>query len=153
MYPSNDFQAFLDSDFRDRSVLTGDHAHDGYGWKSPDREPKYRFVAWYNKWMISRRLLPGITDLSEAYLYTDDPRYAGKCAVLLRQLARYYPDYDCVNQSRYGIESDRTHYRKLQYYTWECLAVDVCARAYDAVFPASRSSRHSPATASTRSGG
>jgi hypothetical protein len=54
--------------------------------------------------MISRRLLPAITDLSEAYLYTDDPKYAEKCAVLLWQLAEYYPDYDYTNKSRYGTE-------------------------------------------------
>lgn len=139
IYPSNDFQAFLETDFQDRSLLTGDHPDDGFGWKSPDHAQKYWFVAWYNQWMIARRLLPAITDLSEAYLYTDNPRYAHKCAVLLWQLARYYPDYDYVNQSRYGLEIDRGYHGKLQYHTWECFTVDVCARAYDAISPALRS--------------
>lgn len=136
VYPSNDYQSFIDSGFKDRSLLTGDHPDDGFGWKSPDHKQKYWFVAWYNKWMVSRRLLPAITDLAEAYLYTDDRAFAHKCAVLLWQLAAYYPDYDYVNQSRYGIEIDRRYYGKLQYYTWECFTVDVSARAYDAISPA-----------------
>ncbi|MCK5803101.1 MAG: heparinase II/III family protein, partial [Lentisphaeria bacterium] len=136
IYPSNDYQAFIDSGYKDRTLITGDHPDDGFGWQSPDQKQKYWFVAWYNKSMVSRRLLPAITDLSEAYLYTDDQKFAHKCAVLLWQLATYYPDYDYVNQSRYGIEIDRSYYGKLQYYTWECFTVDVCARAYDAISPA-----------------
>ena len=38
-YPSNDFQAFLDSGLQDRSLLTGDNPDDGWGWKRPGRGP------------------------------------------------------------------------------------------------------------------
>ena len=159
VYPSNDFQEYLETALEatpervwdetgtrttpkiprlegDRSLLTGEFADDGYGWTSPDHDQKYWFVAWYNKWMITRRLLPAITDLSEAYLYTDEPKYAEKCAVLLWQLAEYYPDYDYTNKSRYGTEVNSAYYGRLQYHTWECFTVDVCVRAYDAIFPA-----------------
>jgi len=136
VYPSNDFQAFVDSGFKDRSLLTGDHPDDGWGWASPkDAKHKYWFVAWYNHWMTNRRLLPAIRRLSEAYLYTDDPKYARKCAVMLWQLAAYYPDYDYANQSRRGLEFDRSYYGRLLYYTWETFTVQVCSKAYDAIFP------------------
>jgi len=137
VYPSNDYQAFIDSGFQDRSLLTGDYPDDGWGWASPkDPKHKYWFVAWYNHWMTQRRLLPSIDKLANAYLYTDDLRYARKCAVMLWQLAKYYPDYDYAKQSRRGIEFDHGYYGRLFYYTWETSTVKSCSRAYDAIFPA-----------------
>ncbi|MFO7946739.1 MAG: heparinase II/III family protein [Armatimonadota bacterium] len=137
VYPSNDYQAFIDSGFEDRSLLTGDHPDDGWGWQSPEYpDQKYWFVAWYNHWMTRRRLLPAIDKLYRAYLFTDDPKYASKCGVLLWQIAEYYPDYDYVNQSRIGTEIKRNYHGKLFYHTWETSTVHSCARAYDAIYPA-----------------
>lgn len=137
VYPSNDYQAFIDSGFQDRSLLTGDYPDDGWGWKSPEHgDHKFWFVGWYNHWMTQRRLLPAIRELANAYLYSEDPRYAHKCAVLLWQLAEYYPDYDYVNQSRIGTEFNRGYHGKLFYHTWENSTVQACGRAYDAIFPA-----------------
>ena len=135
IYPSNDYQAFVDSGFQDRSLLTGDHADDGWGWVSPEygEEQKYWFVAWYNHWMVNRRLRPAIQHLRDAYLYTGDPRYAHKCAVLLWQLAEYYPDYDYARQSRNGLEINPNYHGRLLYHTWETFTMTDCATAYGAI--------------------
>ncbi len=138
VYPDSDYQAFIDTDFKDRSVLKGEIVDDGWGWVSPKHgeKHKYWFVGWYNHWMTQRRLHRAVTSLADAYLYTDDARYAHKCAVLLWQLARYYPDYDYANQSRIGLEINRGYNGKLFYHTWETSTVRNCSRAYDAIFPA-----------------
>ena len=137
VFPSNDFQAFLDSGMKDRDLLTGDYPDDGWGWTGPD-DPhhKYWFVAYYNHWLTWKRPLYPIRDLARAYLYTDDARYAHKCAVLLWQLAAYYPDYDYAKQSRRGTEFSPNYNGRLLYHTWETQTVSVCSAAYDAIFPA-----------------
>ncbi len=138
VYPDSDYQAFIDTDFQDRSVLKGEIVDDGWGWTSPKygSKQKYWFVAWYNHWMAQRHLHRPVRELSEAYLYTGDPSYARKCAVILWQLAKYYPDYDYAKQSRRGVELDHGYRGRLFYYTWECYTVQTCAKAYDAIFPA-----------------
>jgi len=138
VYPSNDYQAFIDSGFQDRSLLIGDYPDDGWGWTSPEygEARKYWFVAWYNHWMARRRLLPAIQYLRDAYLYTSDARYAHKCAVLLWQLAEYYPRYDYVNQSRNGTEINPGYQGRLLNHTWETGTMTICATAYGAIAPA-----------------
>ena len=137
VFPSNDFQAFLDSGMKDRDLLTGDYPDDGWGWTGPDDpDHKYWFVAYYNHWLTWQRPLYPIRDLARAYLYTDDPRYAHKCAILLWQLAQYYPDYDYAKQSRRGNEFDPNYNGRLLYHTWETQTVSFCSAAYDAIFPA-----------------
>ena len=135
-YPSNDFWAYLQGGCDDESLLTGDFVDDGWGWQSPDHDKKYWFVGFYAGEMTRRWLLPAIRDMSAAYLLTDDPRYAHKTALLLWKLAEHYPEYEYENQSRYGLEFQRTYYGRLQYYTWECFTIEAVAPAYDAVWPA-----------------
>lgn len=134
-YPSNDFAKFLATGMKDRSLLTGDHPDDGWGWRKPGEEKKYWFVGYYCHWSVKSFLLPAIRDLGQAAVLTGDPKYAHKCALLLWQLAQYYPDYQYEKQSRYGTEFDPAYFGKLMYHTWECWTVDVCGPAYDAVFP------------------
>ena len=136
VYPSNDFPAFMASGFRDRGLLTGDHPDDGWGWEKPGVEKKHWFVAFYAQWSVQRMLLPALRDLSQAYLLTNDERYAHACAVLLWQLADYYPRYEYETQSRYGTEFLRGYKGRLLYHTWECFTVKAVAPAYDAVWPA-----------------
>ena len=137
VYPDSDYQAFVDSDFKDRSVLKGEIIDDGWGWVSPKygEKRKYWFVGWYNHWMSQRLVHRPLQELSEAYLYTGDPKYARKCAVILWQLASYYPGYEFAKQSRNGTEYDHSYKGRLFYYTWECYTMEHCARAYDAIFP------------------
>jgi len=136
VYPSNDFQKFLDSGTKDRSLLTGDYPDDGWGWAGPkDPEHKYWFVAYYNHWMTRQALFNALRYLSQAYLYTDEPAYAQRCGLLLWQLAAYYPGYDYAKQSRKGIEHLPDAHGRLFYHTWETDTVVYCSEAYDAVFP------------------
>ncbi|NUQ01974.1 MAG: hypothetical protein HUU35_19175, partial [Armatimonadetes bacterium] len=134
-YPSNDFAAYLASGLKDTSLLTGEFADDGWGWRKPGAEKKFWFVAYYAQWLAYNHLLPALHDLSRAYLLTDDPRYAQATIILLRQLAEYYPDYLYEKQSRYGTEFDPRYHGRLLYHTWECFTVQAVAPAFDAVQP------------------
>ncbi len=136
-YPSNDFYAYLKSSMQDRSLLTGEYVDDGWGYeKAPGDKFRYWFVGYYAHWLVRNYLHPALDNLSRAYLITGDPRYAHKCAVLLWQLAVYYPDYQYETQSSYGKEVDPSYKGRLLYHTWETWTVEAAARAYDAVFPA-----------------
>jgi oligo-alginate lyase len=130
-YPSNDFGAFLASGVKDRSLLTGETPDDGWGWTKPGTKNKYCFVAYYCMWSVRLFLHPAIQNLSKAYLLTGDPKYAHKCAVLLWQLAQYYPDYDYAKQAPYEAQEG-----KLLYHTWETWTGQLVPEAYDAIRPA-----------------
>ena len=136
VFPSNDFQAYLDSGMKDRSLLTGDNPDDGFGWASPqDPGHNYWFVGYYAQWIVHKKVYTIIDGFYHAYLATGDDRYARKCAVMLWQLAMYYPEYDYAKQSRVGLEFDPDYNGKLLYHTWECWTVDRAVLAYDAIFP------------------
>ncbi len=148
-YPDNDFMAYYrsgwdghrwDPERADRSLLTGGAIiDDGWGWDDPadDSEQKYWFVAYYTHWVLVEQVVAGVLeDCSRAYLLTGDPAYAHKAAIVLWQLAEYYPDYAYEKQSRRGTEIDPNYLGKLLYHTWETRTVSRAALAYDAVFPA-----------------
>ena len=138
-YPSNDFAAFLASGLKDRSLLTGNCPDDGWGWNKPGGKANYWFVAYYAHWSMRNFLLPAIRSLGTAAVICDDParaaRYAHKCALLLWQLAEYYPDYEYSKQSREGREHNPNYTGKLFNMIWEVATPDVSAPAYDAVRP------------------
>ena len=137
VYPSNDFAAFMQSGYRDRSLLTGPYPDDGWGCPLPGFAKPFWFVAVYAHWSVVRLLLPALEDLSRAYLLTDDPRYAHAGAVLLWQLAEYYPRYAYETQSRYGKEVEPGYLGRLLYHTWESLyTCQTTPPAYDAIRPA-----------------
>lgn len=136
-YPSNDYAAYLKGGLHDKSLLTGEYVDDGWGYlKHPGDKRKYWFVAYYAHWMARNWLHPALENLSQAYLLTGDAKYAHKCALLLWQLARYYPQYAYEKQSSYGLENDPGYVGRLLYHTWETWTVQICALAYDAVAPA-----------------
>lgn len=139
-YPSNDFAAFLASGLKDRSLLTGAFADDGWGWhKANDPARGYYFVAYYAHWSMVKFLFPAITALGQAALVAPDPeqarRYAHKCALLLWQLAVHYPDYDYNTQSREAREHNPKYTGKITNMIWEIWVPDATAPAYDAVWP------------------
>ena len=138
-YPSNDFAAFLASGLKDRSLLTGNYPDDGWGWNKPGDKANYWFVAYYSHWSMRNFLLPAIRNLGTAAVICDDrakaARYAHKCALLLWQLAEYYPDYEYSKQSREGREFDSDYTGKVFNMIWEVSTPDVSAPAYDAVRP------------------
>lgn len=136
-YPSNDFYAYLKSGMKDQSLLTGEYVDDGWGYrKDPADKRKYWFVAYYAHWLARNYLHPALENLAKAYLLTGERKYAHKAALLLWQLAQYYPDYAYEKQSSYGLENDSGYVGRLLYHTWETWTVEVSALAYDAIFPA-----------------
>lgn len=138
-YPSNDFAAYLASGMQDKSLLTGPYADDGWGWVKEGDNRHYWFVAYYAHWSMRNFLMPAIRSLSTAAVVTQDPvqarRYAHKCALLLWQLATYYPDYEYSKQSREGKEHNPNYTGKLWNMIWEIDTPLTCAPAYDAVWP------------------
>ena len=135
-YPSNDFWAYLQGGCKDKGLLTGEYVDDGWGWQAHEGEKKYWFVGFFAGEMTRRWLLPAIRNMSQAYLLTGEQAYAHKAAVLLWQLARYYPDYAYENQSRYALEFMTGYNGRLQYHTWECFTIQDLTLAYDAIYPA-----------------
>lgn len=140
-YPSNDFGAFLASDMKDRSLLTGEYADDGWGWNKAGDEANYWFVAYYAHWSMSRFMIPAIEALARATVVAEDEnpelarKFAHKCAVILWQLAEYYPDYQYETQSREGKEHNPNYRGKWTNYIWEVATPATCGPAYDAVWP------------------
>jgi Heparinase II/III-like protein len=139
-YPSNDFAAFLAGGMKDRSLLTGDYADDGWGWhKAGDPTRAYWFVAYYAHWSMVKFLFPAITALGKAAVVAPDPElarlYAHKCALLLWQMAVYYPDYDYNTQSREAKEHNPKYTGKITNMIWEIWTPDSTGPAYDAVWP------------------
>lgn len=138
-YPSNDFAAYLASGMQDRSLLAGDYADDGWGWNKPGDKHNYWFVAYYAHWSMQRELQQAIRALAMGALVADDPAearlYAHKCAVLLWQLAVYYPDYDYNTQGRESKEHNPRYTGRITNMIWEVGWADVCAPAYDAIWP------------------
>lgn len=138
-YPSNDFAAFLASGMRDRSLLTGDYPDDGWGWNKPGDPHNYWFVAYYAHWSMHRELRSALSSLALGALVSEEAeqvrRFAHKCALLLWQLAVYYPAYDYNTQARESKEHDRSYTGRITNMIWEVNWADTCALAYDAVWP------------------
>lgn len=140
-YPSNDFAAYLASGMKDRSLLTGEYADDGHGWHKPGDPGKanYWFVGYYAHWSMQRFVSEAMANLANGVLFTEDPAkaklYAHKLAVLLYQMAIYYPDYDYKTQSREDIEENPDYRGKITNFIWECGWPEFFAKAYDALKP------------------
>ncbi len=142
VYPSNNFEAFRKSGCKDRSLLTGPYPDDGWGCYVKGEDRPFWFVAFYAHWSVTRLLLPALDDLSRAYLITGDSCYAHACALLLWQLAEYYPRYVYEKQSRYGREVNPGYKGRLLYHTWEShYTGHSVPPAYHAVRPAIRKDR------------
>jgi len=134
VFPSNDFGTFLRSGLKDRSLLTGDYADDGWGWKKEGEEKNYWFVAYYCHWHWIRHIFPALSDLSQAYMLTGDRTYAHKAAVMLCRIADFYPSMDYNKQSRYAAEFLPTYTGKILYHTWETNTVDMLSACYDLIW-------------------
>jgi len=136
VYPSNDYESYYKSDFKEKKGWNTKYVDDGWGWIAPDGE-RYWFVAHANHWLWYKTINPGILNLSNAYLLTGDKRYAHKAAVMLFKLAEVYPSMDHANQSRYGLMSkaeNRVYNGKVVNYIWETGFIQNAAQAYDAIW-------------------
>lgn len=135
-FPDNDYQAYLASGLKDKSLLTGKYVDDGWGWKAPDDPKKYWFVAYYNHWMYYRTLCNELSLLRDAYLATGDPETGAKTAFILWKLARNWTLYDYNKQSRYALEFLSSYTGRVVNMIWETGTAALFPIVYDAVFPA-----------------
>lgn len=135
-YPSNDFLAFYKSGMKDRSLLTGPYADDGWGWRKEGAEKKHWFVGYYCHWLWSNYIFPGVTNLSLAYQYTGDEKCARKAIVMLDRIAAMYPAMDHNKQSRYAQEFSIDYTGKILNLIWETGTITDLTAAYDNVFDA-----------------
>lgn len=140
-YPSNDFQAYLSSGMKDRSLLTGEYADDGWGWHQPGdtTTANHWFVAYYAHWSMMRFLFEAVENLSHATLLstneTQATHYAHKTSLLLWQIAVHYPNYEYEKQSRESKEHNPEYTGKMFNMIWETWPPHKFALAYDAVKP------------------
>jgi hypothetical protein len=139
-YPSNR---------HDQGDLTsGDFPDDGSGCLYQGH--RYHFLAEYAHMVYGSVVVPTLTSLSQAYVLTEDPRYAHAGCLLLARLATQYPNYGWEGTSYPDLE-DRTARTYLQggyhpHYTWknggmisdliwECFLTERIAYAYDGLYP------------------
>ena len=137
VFPSNDYLRYYRSGFKTKDDGDGKYVDDGWGWPDPKTGEKFWFVAYYNHWRWHKYLVPGLSDLANAYLLTGDKKYAHKAAVMLYRIAEVYPGMDHAKQSRYGqmmAARGLDYPGKVVNNIWETgLARSVCD-AYDVVF-------------------
>ncbi len=131
-YPSNDFMAYYKT--KDKSLLTGPYADDGWGWRKDGDKYKHWFVAYYCHWLWRNYIIPGISNLSRAYQITGDPKYAHKALVMLDRIADFYPSMDHNKQSRYAQEFAPDYQGKIVNYIWETGVITDSAESYDNAF-------------------
>jgi hypothetical protein len=138
IYPSNDYETYYKSNFKDKKGWDTSHVDDGWGWMGPNGE-KYWFVAFWNHWHWQKKLAPGVRALGRAYLLTGDKKYAHKAIVMLHRIAEVYPTMDHAEQSRYGqLSKARGIYYggKVVNKIWECGIAENVTEAYDDVWDA-----------------
>lgn len=134
-YPSNDYGAYYNSNFKEKKGWDTKYVDDGWGWIGPDGE-RYWFVAYSNHWMWYK-INAGILNLSQAYMLTGDNRYAHKAAVMLYRLAEIYPSMDHAKQSRYGLMSaaaGTVYNGKIVNSIWETGLARQVVEAYDMIW-------------------
>ena len=134
-YPSNDFWAYYRSGFQNMGKPTGKYVDDGWGWKGPSGDI-YWLVGYGCHWYWVKFTLPGVLNLSRAYLLTGDLRYARKTAVMLDRIAEIYPAMAYEHQSRYGFETGARYRGKILNHIWETGTVRTLSEAYDNIFDA-----------------
>jgi hypothetical protein len=104
---------------------------------------RYTFIAYYNHWFIWMTwqgvgmVTCAISALRDAYLYTDDPKYAKAGLMLLNRVADFYKEYDaCVYKWEDNFRHSGGAWGKIVGSIWEESVVNQFIKAYDAFFPA-----------------
>ncbi len=124
MYPSNDFAA--------GDMTSGDFPDDGNGIVVNGQ--RFQVIRYYAHMAFLHHVYPAIRSLAAAYVLTDEPRYAEKCAVLLAALAQNYPG-PTYNSAHCFKGSYRPHAGLVTDSIWSCITVPEIAKAYDAIRP------------------
>lgn len=170
--PTNDFEAYRQSGLDDRgtfqpsladdSLLVNEEhpemgegwgVDDGTGWVDEDGDlgsggVRWTPVAWANHWNTIYGFRSMLNALFEAYLYTEEQRYATAASVMLDRLSDVYPEFslqDTVQFESGGYTElnelptsshGGTGAGKQVGSIWESYWVKSVLRSYDAVFPA-----------------
>ncbi|GEM_PF-764627 len=135
VYPRNDFEPWNAHAYTDEPETGPEPIDYGAGWVGPDGK-RYFFVAHYIFWQRWQRdINSAISSLSRAYLLTDEPVYAHKCAVLLAKIAQDYREYDYPSQAYHHNWPSNINGRMVDY-IWMNGWIGNIATAYDAIYPA-----------------
>ncbi len=136
-YPSNDFQALVESDYQqggeESAGAEGEYVDDGWGWVGPNGA-RYWLVGYAAHWHWHDHILPAVENLSKAYVLTGEAAYAHKTALILAAIADQYPAMDYATQSRYGRLLKGTYHGKILNLIWETNILREFAWAYDRVW-------------------
>lgn len=175
--PTNDFEAYresgrdeegkFDPELADDSLLKNTKhpdlfpedwgVDDGTGFideggylRDDGAETWWNPVAWINHWVAFYCMRELVQQLSHAYLYTEDPKYAGPALVILDRIGDVYPDLDLRK-----MYEDFTHAGEAAGHSWaafynadggtlqgrfigsiwEASRIRGPLRAYDRIFP------------------
>jgi hypothetical protein len=156
-WPTNDFQKFYASGKDGKNVFqysVANRSHlystdssrnygvddgkgyvDGYG-------NRYNFIAYYAHWgvwqNIGRSWSQALANLGEAYVFTGNPAYAHKAAILLSRIADLLPTMDTSVWGSQGYsQGDGLSGMGLALGSiWDAALASSIARTYDAIYPA-----------------
>lgn len=155
VFPTNDFGKFYESAIDehglfnpargDRKLLfnpehpdPADPLHlfgvdDGFGYIDGNGR-SHKFIGYYT-WKLWQRICEAHNALANAYLYTGDPTYARKAAILLDRLADVYPSMDWKPYAERGwYHSDGgTTTGKIEGREWECGRIENMADSWEKV--------------------
>ena len=108
---------------------------DGLGYVT--EKGRYFLVGYHNAWGPWQDLKRAVDTLGEAYLLTDDPRYAHKAGILLDRLADVYGEYDFWHYGRLGMtfSHGNSNRGKWEGCIWSNWMAQRATRCYDKVFP------------------
>ena len=108
---------------------------DGLGYVT--EKGRYFLVGYHNAWGPWQDLKKAVDALGQAYLLTDDPRYAHKAGIILDRLADVYPEYDFMPYGRLGMtfSHGNSNRGKWEGCIWSNWMAQRAARCYDKVFP------------------
>jgi hypothetical protein len=136
VYPSNDYEAYYRSGFKDKIGWDTEFVDDGWGWVSPSGDRSW-FVAHANHQVWKNHVQPAVLLLAQSYQLTGDLRYAHKAAVILYGIAQVYPEMDYMRQSDFGIKMaavGQVYAGKVLNRIWETTFAQDAAQSYDAVW-------------------
>lgn len=136
VYPSNDFEPWNPESITEEPQKGPDYIDHGAGWMSEDGK-RYFFVGYYVFWRRWQAdVIPGVRALANAYLLTDEPIYAHKCAVMLAKIAGDWARYDYPKQAYHNGRWPAGINGRIVDYIWSNGTIGTMSLAYDAVFPA-----------------
>lgn len=163
--PSNDFKSYYESGLDEKGIFRSSLADpkylvntkypdkgegwlvdDGFGWTA-DNGDMWSFVGYYHHyglWFKAGRqigtalILNAIENLTEAFIYTGDMRYADLGLVILDRMADVYPDMhlgDFKDWKPYYNSDGGRKKGKISGTIWEHAIVETALKAIDAFIP------------------